>query len=470
MRNRIALAAMLAACTQTNAADTRFDDFTPLAASAASLPVGDAGEAAPFVLSSPNFTQVSIADRATQLARGQGNSGTWDMQTVNETGADAGRYLFTPFETLTAGVQRIDLWNPDYNTRTVTIVAPGTQFFVAGDASRWTPWGSYLTAEEAWSDPGAVTLPFGRLFEITNPTAAPGSINFVRRPIGPADIRVAHEGLAFDRDKNFYFIDERNDSHIFRFTSANPNATNGADFFAAGTTSVLRVGDGTAKEATGAYTWIALTDAGGAALPGTVVKTDFSGLTVLDGRATPNVAAFLGTGFDRPEDIEIKTLPDGRQLLFVATTTNHKVFALDLANNEIRLFAGRDTPDMATGAAIGNAFTNPDNLAIDAEGNIYIVEDQGGGIANIWFARDADNDGVAEALGVWATLKTDGAEPSGLYFDPLNPNVAYVNVQHPSSGTDRTVMIAAVPEPGTYALMLAGLGMVGWTIRRRRAG
>ena len=68
------------------------------------------------------------------------------MITANETGPDAGRYLFMPFETNSAGVQRIDLWDSNYTTRTVTIVAPGTQSFVSRrltlDAG-----GSYLTAE-----------------------------------------------------------------------------------------------------------------------------------------------------------------------------------------------------------------------------------------------------------------------------------------------------------------------------------
>ena len=45
------------------------------------------------------------------------------MITANETGPDAGRYLFMPFETNSAGVQRIDLWDSNYTTRTVTIVA-----------------------------------------------------------------------------------------------------------------------------------------------------------------------------------------------------------------------------------------------------------------------------------------------------------------------------------------------------------
>ena len=97
---------------------------------------------------------------------------------------------------------------------------------------------------------------------------------------------------------------------------------------------------------------------------------------------------------------------------------------------------------------IGSAFAKPDNLAIDADGNIYIVEDQPGGIEDIWFARDENHDGVAEAIGKWASLSTVGAESSGLYFDKFKPAVAYINVQHPDSKVDRTIMISA-PGPKT---------------------
>jgi secreted PhoX family phosphatase len=306
------------------------------------------------------------------------------------------------------------------------------------DASRWTPWGSLLTAEESWSDPGDATSRYGRLFELTQPLAAPARIEIRHRSILP---RVSHEGLAFDSKRNLYFIDEHHAGHIFRFTSTRPQAPNGDTFFAAGQTFVLRVGDGTVAEATGNASWIPLTRRDGVALPGAIVVTDPSGRTAIDGRATPNLPAFLGTRFDRPEDLEIRTLKDGRQMLFVATTTHHKVFSIDLRNDTVRLFASRDTPDMATGRPVGSAFANPDNLAIDADDNVYIVEDQPGGIADIWFARDDDHDGVAEAIGKWASLSTVGAESSGLYFDPFRPNVAYVNVQHPDSGVDRTIMI-----------------------------
>jgi secreted PhoX family phosphatase len=438
MLKKLSLAIGLALAGSAACADaTSFDHFTPM--------TGDVGEAtlpeaAPYRLSSPHWSQMTIVARDVTQAN-RFDSGNYDMHTANETGSDAGRFLFTVYETGQAGIQRTDL-----RTMITTTIwsspaaAPALNSHVAFDASRWTPWGSFLTAEESWSDPATPPSIYGRLFEVTNPLADPADINMVHRDILP---RVSHEGLAFDNKNNLYFIDERNNSHIFKFTSRKPNAPNGNDYFAAGQTFVLRVGDGTVKEATGAATWVPLTDINGVPLPGTVVVTDPNSLTALDGRATPKLAAFRGTGFDRPEDIEIKTLKHGKQMLFVATTTNHKVFSIDLSGNTVKLFASRNTIDMATGLPVGSAFTSPDNLAIDAKGNMYIVEDQPGGVEDIWFAKDEDNDGVAEAVGRWASLSTAGAESTGLYFDKRKPNVAYINVQHPDSGVDRTIMITA---------------------------
>ena len=408
-----------------------FDEFTPMTGD---VGAGTLPESAPYRLAAPHVSQMTIVERDPAQTQ-RFDSGNYDMHTLNESGPDAGRYLFTVFETGQSGIQRTDL----RTMLTTTIwAAPAPGSHVAFDASRWTPWGTFLTAEESWSDPAGPTSPYGRLFEVTNPLAAPADIKLVHRDILP---RVSHEGLAFDSKNNLYFIDERNNSHIFKFTSANPNATNGDDFFAAGQTFVLRVGDGTVEEATGEASWIPLTDNNGVALPGAVIVTDPNGLTAIDGRATPKLPAFLGTAFDRPEDLEVKTLRNGKQMLFVATTTNHKVFSIDLRNDTVKLFASRATRDMATNQPVGAPFTNPDNLAIDADGNIYIVEDQPGGVEDVWFARDENNDGVAESIGKWASLSTVGAESTGLYFDPFRPNVAYINVQHPDSDVDRTIML-----------------------------
>jgi secreted PhoX family phosphatase len=78
----------------------------------------------------------------------------------------------------------------------------------SGDASRWTPWGGYLTAEESWGT-GSVK---GRIFEVTNPiTAGQYGGHFVWRTIIP---RVSHEGLAFDANNTLYFVDELNGGSI----------------------------------------------------------------------------------------------------------------------------------------------------------------------------------------------------------------------------------------------------------------
>jgi secreted PhoX family phosphatase len=459
-RSGHALAALMMATLAVAGARTagaQFGTFTPLSAS---VPGGSLPEAAPLLLSSPNFVQrtISANDRGA-LNGGVKLGDSWDMMTVNETGLQAGRYLFMPYETGTAGVKRQDL----LTGQSVTIVPEGAQGFVSGDASRWTPWGTYLTAEESWGT-GSTK---GRLFEITNPLADPASVSFVARNVLP---RVAHEGLAFDQQRNLYFVDEFNGGSIYRYTSATPNV--GSTFFAAGQTFVLKVGDGTGFEATGSATWVPITDANGTALPGIPTVT-IDGATVVDGRAAADVVG--GTNLNRPEDLEIQTLADGTQRLYFGTTDTHKVFSLTVSNAlaaRLAVFADQSTIDAATGLPVGPAFRNPDNFAIDAAGNMYWLEDIGsiGGEGfDIWFGYDADRDGVAERIGRWASLSTPGAEPSGLYFDPFDPTVAYLNVQHASSDIDRTIRISAVPEPASVVLMATGLGAVLLVGVRRRA-
>jgi secreted PhoX family phosphatase len=375
------------------------------------------------------------------------------MITANENGPDAGRYLFNPFETSAAGVQRIDL----QTGMTRTLVQPGTQDFISGDASRWSPWGGYLTAEESWGS-GSTK---GRLFELTNPIAAsgPADAHFVQRAVLP---RVSHEGLAFDKDRSLYFIDEFNGGSIYKYISANPNAASGDDYFAAGQTFAMLVNGGGNANATGSFTWMPITDPAGRAVSGiSVMNPDGT----VDGRLSANTVQ--ATDYQRPEDLEIKTLTNGDQMLFVTTTTTHEVYSINLASHEVKLFVSRDTPDQATGLPVGTELTSPDNLAIDAAGNIYIVEDQPGGHADIWIAQDTGNDGVAESVARWASMSTIGAEPTGLYFDKFNPNIAYVNIQHPESLVDSTIQISAVPESKTHAMRLAGLVLMGAVVRRR---
>jgi len=376
------------------------------------------------------------------------------MLTVNETGPHKGKYLFTVFETSQAGVQRHEI----ATGRTDTIwYSPVPGGHVAFDASYWTPWGTFITAEESWcTSPTGCNSNYGRLFELQNPTTAPAITGPVTASsnAGAAMVhqnvipRVSHEGIQFDKDLNMYFIDELNGGSIYRYSPAaswGEIKSGRGGYFAAGQTSVLRVGDGYTPNATGDYAWVPITDAMGKGLAGTISITDSNGVTSVDGRNTTDLPAFKGTDYQRPEDLQIQTVK-GREYLYVATTTTNEVYRMDLGADTISVFADRATTDLATGAPVGTGLSSPDNLAIDPEGNIYIVEDRNGGVDDdIWLARDLNFDGdlddAGEGIGRWASNGTLGSEFTGLCFDPTDKRRAWVNIQHPATANDRTIEI-----------------------------
>lgn len=285
--------------------------------------------------------------------------------------------------------------------------------------------------------------------------------------------RVSHEGIQFDQANNMYFIDELNGGSLYRYSSV---AGAGANYFDAGKTSVLRIGDGNTANATGALSWVDITDANGSGLAGTLTITDPNGVVSLDARNTTELAAFKGTDYQRPEDLQIKRAANGDELLFMITTTTNEIYTVNLSNGMVSVFANSNTLNLHDNNPVGTGatgLTSPDNLAMDAAGNIYIIEDQPGGMADIWFAKDINNDGdlndAGEGLVRWASMNTNGAEPTGLYFDPLNPNRAWVNIQHPFSGNDVMLELTAVPLPAALPLTLSALAALGLVARRRTA-
>ena len=141
--------------------------------------------------------------------------------------------------------------------------------------------------------------------------------------------------------------------------------------------------------------------------------------------------------WEKFEDVTIGKLNGTDVLCFTATSEDavYSVFLNSASTAEVKVFADRSTMNISTGAPVGAPFNNPDNMAIDENGNIYVVEDQEPDNSDIWQAVDVDGDGVAEKMGRWLTPGVEGAEPTGLIFDP-NTKRAILCVQHPDSGND----------------------------------
>ena len=89
--------------------------------------------------------------------------------------------------------------------------------------------------------------------------------------------RTSHEGIQWDKAGNMYFIDELNGGNLYKFTSAANFASvkmGSEDYFAAGQTFVLRVGNGNTPNATGCSSGCRFTDENGDPLPGALTITD----------------------------------------------------------------------------------------------------------------------------------------------------------------------------------------------------
>jgi hypothetical protein len=179
------------AFTNTVIADKKSFNFKPIDSSANSA---DWNSAAPWKLPT-GFTQTVVSDE-TALNIYDGGRDDWpDMNTVNETGAMAGRYMYRTHEVRD---------EPEGGAVSVVDLETGETKVLAQDASwnaldgiRWTPWGTVLFAEE---------IDGGRLLEIVldenDPMTAAAVVD------RPAVGRLAHEGIDVDAEGNVYVVDE----------------------------------------------------------------------------------------------------------------------------------------------------------------------------------------------------------------------------------------------------------------------
>jgi hypothetical protein len=141
----------------TRADYTPVEEFTPLAASSMCPGEGSGRQAKPFVIPTGYLQQV-VAEE-TDTVGSPPNSGPtedlWDMNTQNEFGKDAGRYIYRTHEVGAAANLGDPPRAPGGSSVTVTDLKTGVTRVLAErndwerfDGIAWTPWGTILAAEE----------------------------------------------------------------------------------------------------------------------------------------------------------------------------------------------------------------------------------------------------------------------------------------------------------------------------------
>lgn len=352
-----------------------------------------------------------------------------DMNTQNETGPQRGRYLYRPSE-------------GGNSTVAVTDLVTGETHRIAGrpdweslDPIVWTPWGSLLIGEETNAagkrDPDFPDAVAGLVYELVLDQNDPSRVDHI---VGrPAIGSKSHEGMRFDKAGNLYSISERTPGYIFKFV---PD-TKGD--LSSGQSYVLKVTEPTGDRVGGAV-WVPIDR------DKTKIDASIEGDRV------------AGTGYGRPEDVEISTpsgndaTTNGHEVLYVAITSEHRVIAIDLDPDNSGNGNGTDKAFVynyvARGLNVTNDFSMPDNLALDRDGNLWITEDPGGGFSSgkrigddIWVAQPNQGNEPSVLVRRAASLTDCEAEPTGLYGS-LDGKSMYVNIQH--RGGDRLDKAVAI--------------------------
>ncbi|RLW55329.1 MAG: hypothetical protein B6D76_03965 [gamma proteobacterium symbiont of Stewartia floridana] len=405
------------------------DNFNPLVESADST---DWDPASPWKLPQ-GYHQWVVADERSLNIYDRGRNDWYDMNTVNETGPRQGRYLYRTHEQqlpgslpeggsvsvvdLETGVTKLLVQNPSYNSL---------------DGIRWTPWGTLLIAEEVAG---------GRLFEFflqDDLVAARDVID--RLAVG----RLAHEGIDLDRAGNLYLVDEHR-----------------------GRTSGCR---GVVPCGGGIYRFVpdVVGDLSSGKLYGLkVTGADGVGQGEWVGPIDPLTARLSGSqagvqSYQRPEDLEVigDTLyvaitegprdtavdPTSGRLVFTHELYEGRVIAIDLKTMQVSNFV---KPGINVPVEIGypgeeghqTGFDSVDNLAEAPNGDLVMIEDNTP--SDIWIASQVTNKiGASRQVSLFASLSDPQAEGSGIYFNPHDASVLYVNIQHS----------AAADGDGTWAI------------------
>jgi hypothetical protein len=394
-----------------SASANQFANFEPLSGPAACLapPATLAGFATyqPFVLPA-GYTQRILADEVGDFLPVAGSGANLpDMNTLNETGPEVGRYLYRTHEVGANGAVTV------YDRRTGVVTLVDQQpHYEALDGIVWTPWHTLLFAEErivaSQRDPRVPNAVGGLVYEWDPRTGE-------TRPLPAVGAR-SHEGLRFDPRGNLYGISESTPNGttqsgaLFKFVPDRRGDLTSGQLYA------LKVLD---ASRTGEAVWIPLDRAQ------SQINSDLAAI------------AAGATGWARPEDIEINTatgnVAGGAHVMFVAVTGEDVVLRIELDGD--RAFVSNFVKEGVNVAGLDN----PDNLAIDNEGTLYVIEDNGPG--DIWAVRHSGRPArVADEVVRFASLSDCSGEPTGLYFD-RNGGTAFVHIQHAGGALQNDLLV-----------------------------
>ncbi|MDH3216903.1 MAG: PhoX family protein [Candidatus Krumholzibacteria bacterium] len=367
------------------------------------------------------FTQTIIATQRDDFAPVAGSGGDLpDMLTLNENGPQAGRFLYRTHEVRSNGaITATDLWTGE------THLVIQVWHYERLDGIVWTPWGTLLFAEEvfraSFPDPDFPNTLAGLVYEYDPRTGVA-----VPRPALGAR---PHEGMRIDPMGNIYGISESRgltrtgqSGAIFKFVPDRRGDLSTGQLYA------LKVLDGASR--TGPAEWLPLDrDA---------VQIDSDAEAIRAG----------ATAWERPEDVAIATSTGnhrgGANVVYASITDENLVLRIELHGDRayvsnyvkggVNVPDGQGLPDRVT------AFDDPDNLALDPFGNLYIAEDEAPG--DIWVALAGRGSApVADEVVLFASLSDCRAEPTGIYFD-RSGRTLWLNVQHAGgSSNDLTVAI-----------------------------
>jgi uncharacterized protein len=387
----------------------KFAEFAPIAGAAACAvpPSTLAGfdTYQPFVIPA-GFSQTILANEVEDFAPVAGSSGdTPDMIALNETGPHAGRFLYRTHEVGTNGAITVT----DLASGVTSLVDQQTHY-EALDGIVWTPWNTLLFAEErtvaSRRDPRVPDAIGGLVYEYDPHTG----VSTPRPAVGAR----SHEGLRIDAQGNLYGISEstpgvNGSGAIFKFVPDHGGDLSSGQLYA------LKVLD---ASRTGEAVWVPL---------------DGSLSRINSDQAAVGAGA---TGWGRPEDLEIAASgkTQGGDVMFATSTSENLVLRIELDGD--RAFVSNYVKEGVNVTGL----ENPDNLALDQEGNLYIVEDNGPG--DIFFVPAGHGtERVASGVVRFASLSDCSAEPTGLYFD-RNGKTAWVHVQHAGGALRNDLLVA----------------------------